>query len=334
MKQLSVKILLSIGVMATAMTSCMPSGGNKGSQGVGSHIGTNSTSTVVMACDASFENVMQQEVDVFEFINTNMTVLPMYMDETACVDSLVKGRAGVAVLARDLTNGERTRMKSAGRDPHTTRIAVDAIALIVNKDNNVNELTVSEITDILDGKYRTWRDIQPSKLDSIRVVFDHSASSTVRYMRDSLLDGRNFGASVYAQGNNKAVFDAVKNNKNAIGVIGVSWIASDMSGVAKSAEERAATLDNEDITDMGFNSDVKVLRVRRDDSLDSYQPYQAYILDGSYPLYRSIYMVNTGYSGTAAHAFYVFVTGWRGQKVIMSTGVLPSTVRPRVVAIN
>lgn len=325
--------LLGAGVMVAAMTSCMPSGGGNGSSS-GSRVGTNSSNVVVMACDASFENVMQQEVDVFEFINPTMSVLPMYIDESACVDSLIKGRAGVAVLARDLSNSERNRMKAAGRDPHTTRIAVDAIALIVNKDNNVNELTVGELTDILDGKYRTWRDIQPSKLDSIRVVFDHSGSSTVRYMRDSLLDGRQFGASVYAQGDNKAVFEAVKNNKNAIGVIGVSWIAADMSGAQKSAQERAEALDNEDVTDMGFSSDVKVLRVRRDDTIDSFQPYQAYILDGSYPLYRSIYMVNTGYSGTAAHAFYVFVTGWRGQKVIMSTGVLPSTVRPRVVAVN
>lgn len=107
-----------------------------------------------------------------------------------------------------------------------------------------------------------------------------------------------------------------------------------MSGASLTAAQRAEALDKEDVTDMGFSNDIKVLRVRRDDCIDSFQPYQAYILDGSYPLFRSMYMVNTGYSGTAAHAFYVFVTGWRGQKVIMSTGVLPSTVRPRVVSLN
>ncbi|MDE5635042.1 MAG: substrate-binding domain-containing protein, partial [Muribaculaceae bacterium] len=174
----------------------------------------------------------------------------------------------------------------------------------------------------------------PSPLGDISVVFDHPGSSTVRFMRDSLMDGRQLTGNVFAQGDNKAVFEAVKNNKNAMGVIGVSWIASDMSGADLSAEQRAARLDSEDVTDMGFSDDIKVLRVRLDDSVDSYQPYQAYILDGKYPLYRSMYMVNTGYSGTAAHAFYVFVTGWRGQKVIMSTGVLPSTVRPRVVTLN
>lgn len=324
---------IGMAVMVLAMTACSSGGGSKTSASTGAR-GINSSNIAVLACDASFENIMQQEVDVFEFINPKSTILPMYIDEGACVDSLLKGRASMAVISRELRPSEITMLKSAGRQPHTTRIAVDAIALIVNKSNPLNELTVSEITDILDGKYTAWRDLQPSPLGDISVVFDHKNSSTVRYMRDSLMDGRTLSGNVFAQGDNNAVLEAVKNNKNAMGVIGVSWIASDMSGAATSAQERAQNLDKEDVTDMGFSDDIKVLRVRLDDSLDSYQPYQAYILDGKYPLYRSMYMVNTGYSGTAAHSFYVFVTGWRGQKVIMSTGVLPSTVRPRVVSLN
>lgn len=319
-------------VMTLAVTACSSGSGSKPSSTASR--GINSSNIAVMACDASFENIIQQEIDVFEFINPKMTILPMYIDESACIDSLLKGRASTAVISRELRASEIKILRNAGRAPHTTRIAVDAIALIVNKKNPLNEITISEITDILDGKYHAWRDLQPSPLGDISVVFDHPGSSTVRFMRDSLMDGRQLTGNVFAQGDNKAVFEAVKNNKNAMGVIGVSWIASDMSGADLSAEQRAARLDSEDVTDMGFSDDIKVLRVRLDDSVDSYQPYQAYILDGKYPLYRSMYMVNTGYSGTAAHAFYVFVTGWRGQKVIMSTGVLPSTVRPRVVTLN
>ncbi len=315
-----------------AMTACSQNGGTK--TNTGRTTGVNSTNIAVMACDASFENVMQQEIDVFEFINPNSTILSMYLDEAACIDSLVKGRAQLAVATRELTQSETNFLKQAGRAPHTTRIAVDAIALIVNKDNPLNELTMSELIDILDGKFTDWNQLRPSKLGTINLVFDHKGSSTVRYMRDSLLDGRQIEATVYAPGDNNAVFQAVKTNRSAIGVIGVSWISSDMSGADKSAEARAQNLDNEDITDLGFSDEIKVLRLRRDDSIDSYQPYQAYILDGKYPLYRSIYMINTGYSGTAAKSFYVFVTGWRGQKLILGTGVLPSTVRPRVVTLS
>lgn len=324
---------LATAVITLAMTACSQNNKTAGT-GTATSRGANSTNIAVMACDASFQNVMEQEITVFEFINPQSTILPMYLDEAACVDSLVKGRAQLAVTTRELSQSETAFMKQAGRAPHTTRIAVDAVALIVNKENPLNELTMSELVDILDGKFKSWNEIRPSKLGDINLVFDHQGSSTVRYMRDSLLDGRMIGANVFAQGDNKAVFEAVKKNKSALGVIGVSWIASDMNGAALSTEERTRALDNEDITEMGFSNDIKVLRLRRDDSVDSYQPYQAYILDGKYPLYRSVFMINTGYSGTAAKSFYVFVTGWRGQKLILGTGVLPSTVRPRVVALN
>ena len=324
---------LATAVITLGMTACSQNSGTTTGARPASRI-ANSTNIAVMACDASFENVMEQEIAVFEFVNPQSTVLSMYLDEAACIDSIVKGRAQLAVTTRELSQSETAFMKQAGRAPHTTRIAVDAVALIVNKDNPLNELTMSELVDILDGKFKTWNEIRPSKLGDINVVFDHQGSSTVRYMRDSLLDGRMIDAKVFSQGDNKAVFEAVKKNKDALGVIGVSWIASDMNGAVLTPEERTQALDSEDITDMGFSNDIKVLRLRRDDSVDSYQPYQAYILEGKYPLYRSVYMINTGYSGTAAKSFYVFVTGWRGQKLILGTGALPSTMRPRIVTLN
>lgn len=327
--KLTIKNILGAVLLCLTVTACTNGGKQKGTV-----TRSSSPNVAVMACDASFQNIMQQEIDIFEYTNPGQSILPLYTDEAACVDSLMKGRANVAVISRQLSATETKTLKSKGRAPHTTRIAVDAIALIVNKANPMNEITMSELTRLLEGEFKTWHDIEPSPLGEIRVVFDHQGSSTVRFMRDSLLHGREIGADIYAQGSNPEVFEAVKNNKNAIGVIGVSWIAANMSGADMTTEERAGSLDNEDITDMGFSNEIKVLRVRRDDSLDSYQPYQAYILDGSYPLYRSMYMVNTSAQGTAAKSFYVFVTGWRGQKVILSTGVLPSTVRPRVVALN
>lgn len=324
-------LLSTIAALVVIVSAC--GGGSKTS--TGNSRSTTSSNVAVMACDASFENIMQQEIDIFEYINPKMSILPYYIDEAACVDSLLYSRARLAVISRELNSTETNYLKSHGRAPHTTRIAVDAIALIVNNDNPLNELTVGELREVLSGQFKAWKDIQPSPLGDISVVFDHQGSSTVRYMRDSLLNGSQFAPNVYAQGDNKAVFEAVRNNKNALGIIGVSWISSDMKGANQtSAAQRAARLEQNDTTTIDFNADVKVLRVRRDDQFDSFKPYQAYILDGSYPLYRSMYMVNTGVTGTAAHGFYVFVTSWRGQKVIQSTGVLPATVRPRVVSLN
>ena len=127
---------------------------------------------------------------------------------------------------------------------------------------------------------------------------------------------------------------SLASNRNAIGIIGVSWVSSDLSSREKSVEELAKAVEKSDTTTLDFTSDVKVLKIRGNNEVTAYKPYQAYIFDGSYPLYRSVYMVSTAPGGTVSHRFYSFVTGFQGQKIIQMTGILPATVRPRMVQVE
>ena len=239
-----------------------------------------------------------------------------------------------AVITRPLTDQEVSFLRSNKKVVHQQRIAVDALALIVNPANPVEILSRKDIAEILSGEVTRWDQVEPCKLGDIDVIFDHQGSSTVKYMRDSILNGKPFGPNVSAVKTNPDVFKAVAENKNAMGIIGVSWVASDMSGKDKTVEELAQAVEKSDTTTMDFNSDVKVLKVRGNDVVQAYKPYQAYIFDGSYPLYRSVYMVTTSPGGTVTHRFYSFVTGFQGQKMIQMTGILPATVRPRMVQVE
>lgn len=294
---------------------------------------TSTSGLTTIMCDNSFENIIQQEIDVFEYVYPEASVIPYYVSEAAAIDSLISLKTRLAVISRELTKEETEYLKGKKRNPRVQRIAVDAIALIVNPENPVEILSKSEIADILSGEVTDWNQIEPSKIGKINVVFDDAGSSTLKYMKDSLLNGKELGENVYAQGSNKAVFEAVKKSKNTVGVIGVSWITTDMKGVSTTIEEKAQTSASSDTTTLEFNREVKVLKVRRDDSIEAYKPYQAYIYSGQYPLFRSIYMVCASVSGTTSHGFYSFVTGFQGQKLIQMTGVLPATIQPRMVAL-
>lgn len=218
--------------------------------------------------------------------------------------------------------------------PKRKKIAVDAVAVIVNPENPVENLSVADLKEILTGKLTEWRDVYPSNLGKIQVVFDHSGSSVAKYMTDSVLHGAPYASNVYSAETMKAVFEAVKNRKNAIGLVGVSWISADLKKADMTAEERIKNLEVDDTTATTFTDQVKVLGINRNNSTIAYKPYQAYIFDGSYPLYRSIYMINTGGAGTLANGFFAFVTSFRGQKLMMSTGVLPATVHHRMVSVD
>ncbi|MBD5225220.1 MAG: hypothetical protein HDS68_04545 [Bacteroidales bacterium] len=295
---------------------------------------TSTSGIVLMACDASFENIMEQEIEVFEYIYPDANVLSYYIDEKACIDSLLFGKARLAVVSHDLTKEQQKYLASKQRSVRTQQIAVDAIAVIVNEANPINNLSMNDISEILTGKVTKWNDLYPTKLGNIQVVFDHNGSSVVKYMTDSLLNGGQFAENVYSAETMQGVFDVVKERKDAIGFVGVSWISSDLKTADMPAAERIKTLEMNDTTATTFINDVKVLGINRNDSPIAYKPYQAYIFDGSYPLYRSIYMINTGSIGTLANGFFTFVTSFRGQKLMMSTGVLPATVHRRMVSVN
>lgn len=288
---------------------------------------TSSSGIATIACDASFENILSQEIDVFEYIYPQASIIPYYVDESAAFDSLLNFSTKMIIATRPLNDKELSYLKSHDKIVRQSQIAVDALALIVNPENPIEQMSKQELREILSGKVTRWDEVSPSPLGEISVVFDHQGSSAAHYMRDSLLNGAPFAPNVYAQKTPQAVFDAVAKNKNAIGIIGVSWISSDMTERTRTREEMVKAVEENANVENTFSSAVKVLPVSADDEVLAYKPYQAYIFDGKYPLYRQVYMITAAAGGTLTHGFYTFVTSYRGQKIIQLTGVLPRVVQ-------
>lgn len=320
MKHLIAKLSALTALLISA-TAC-GSSDNKGGA-----LTTPSSGLTEIACDASFEDIIQQEIEVYEYIYPKANIMPYYVDENAAIDSLLNLSVKLAVTTRTLTDKEVAYLKSQKKQVRQSQIAVDALALIVNPENPIEIMDLPDLRDILSGKISEWDKVTPgSKLGKISVVFDHQGSSTVKYMRDSLLNGGELGPNCYAQKTPPAVFEAVEKNKNAIGIIGVSWINDNLQGRRPSTEELAQIIEKNDTIDQQFKTSVKVLKVQSPHSMTAYKPYQFYIFNGDYPLFRQIYLISTGAGGTLAHGFYSFVTGFQGQKLIQMTGVLPKTV--------
>ena len=179
---------------------------------------------------------------------------------------------------------------------------------------------------------------------AIKIVFDNAESSTVSYLRDKFLPkGKKLSETCnsFAQENNAQVFDIVKTDPNALGVISVSWLGEDLS-VAKKVpmDQRMEDYSNQNDTIASkLTSEVNILKISNpnednDFSPVAFKPYQAYIYSGEYPLVRKAYMVSTASNSTVLHSFYVFMTGFVGQKIISKTGILPYHMNPRVVELK
>lgn len=291
-------------------------------------------------CDESFKNILEQEIQIFQYQYPQSDVMARYMSESAALDSLLNDNVDLIITQKDLTQDQRRYLASKNRAYRSRMIAVDAVALIVNKNCDIDGLSMQELSDLMTGKYRTWGKIVPTKMrnDSIRLLFDGNASGVIHYAKEKFLKGKDFTFPVYSAKSSEEVFQLVEKNRNAIGFVGVSWIADDMGESQKSDEERFKQLNkSEQETEpsaIDFTDRVKVLRVRKMDKVEGVKPYQAYIADGSYPLFRKIYAIDAAPPGTPAHQFYVFLTGVIGQKIILQTGIMPGAEPVRIVDVS
>ena len=326
-RRIDIFMLLIAVVMSMAVASC-------GDQRPKS---TSTRGIARIMCDESFQSVLEQEIAVFEFQYPEASIMPDYINEHDALDSLFQNKVDLIIISHDLTKDQKTSLKKLGRGYRSKMIAVDAIAVIVNKQNDISDLSMDDLRDIFTGKVKRWGEVFPTNLknDTIKVMFDGSGTGVVNYMKEKFLNGGKFGPNVYARGSSSDVFDAVEQYKNVIGFIGVSWITSDLKSLEKPIAEKYEELkNNNEVSVIDFTDRIKVMPLRGDDQVKPVKPYQAYIYSGEYPLVRSIWAIDASYNGTLDHGFYSFITGVIGQKIILQTGILPAAEPVRYVEVE
>ena len=274
--------------------------------------------------DASFQPILDEELQVFLFQNLLDTLDAQYINEQEAVQKLMRLETWLAFTTRRLTEKEEQNLKDRRYLPRTYALAYDGLAIITNNANTDSCITVKDFKRILKGEVVNWKDLYPaSKLGTIDVVFDNPLSSTVRWCVDSLLDGKEFKApNIGAVKTSKAVVDYVEQHPNAMGIIGSNWLN-----------------DSRDTTNVTFKKNIQVMRVSRMDSAtaaNSWQPYQYYLYNGNYPLVRTIYALlnepRTGLPSNFAH----FCRLPKGQKIILQSGLLPiqAAMNQREIIVN
>ncbi len=300
--------------------------------------GSYSRGSATIYCDEGFKNILDEEIEVFEYTYPEASIIPYYVSEVEAIDALLDGKTQAAITTRELTK-EQVKMIRAKqkRIARSHCIAVDAVALVTNKDNPVATLSMEEIGAILKGEVTRWNQLGWNDTTSIKVVFDNPGSSTVKFMRDKFIGAKgNFGANIYAEKTNGEVVDIVKKNPSALGIVSVSWLGENLQGAAKvPVKERYEKLQNQnDTIATTLTTEINILKVRENDNPVGFKPYQLYINSGEYPLFRKVYMLTTASNASLVHGFYSFVTGFVGQKIISLTGIMPYNVHARVVALQ
>ena len=261
---------------------------------------TPTSGTIKFASDESFSQFLDEELQVYQYRYPQTHLLPIYTDDNTGMKMLLDLKVNLFFTSHGLQKGEDAILRGKGPIPSVFPVGYDGIAFIINKSNLDSCITVTDVKRLLRGDVTKWNQIYPhSKKGNIEVVFDNKASATLHFVVDSILGGKN----------SKAVIDYVKKTPNAIGVIGSNWLN-----------------DRSDSTNTTFRNDIRVMAISKTSKAEDYnswQPYQAYFLDGRYPFVRTIYAIVADPHQALPWAFANFIAGPIGQKIILRTGLLP-----------
>jgi phosphate transport system substrate-binding protein len=284
---------------------------------------TPTAGSIVIVSDESYQPLIATEADTFMGLYRNAKITVKYLPETDAFRELTGNDSiRLIVSARELNENEKGYFKSRNLIPVTTKIAIDAVALILNNENPDTLLKYNQVTDIINGKFFSWKQLDKnSNLDSINIVFDKNGSANTRYLKEKFLGTNSFPQNCYAVNSNTEVVEYVNQHKNALGVISVNWIS--------------------DIDDPSSNSFLKKVHVAEisppDTSKDAenfFKPYQGYIALNQYPLTRNVYIITReGRSGLGT-GFASFVAGDQGQRIVRLMGMLPATIPVRLIRLN
>ena len=230
---------------------------------------------------------------------------------TTAPPALIEGTAQFGPMSREMKSEEEASFeKKHGYRPARVRVAVDALAVFVHKDNPIKFLTLQQLDAIfsktrkggLAKEIRTWGDLGLTGEwagKPISLYGRNSASGTYGYFKEVALFKGDYKDQVKEQPGSSAVIQGVASDKYAIGYSGVGYKTADVRTVPLAMKEGQT----------GYDADAK----------------NAY--SGDYPLARFLYVyLNKNPNqelDPLRKEFVKYVFSKQGQQVVVKDGFFP-----------
>lgn len=147
------------------------------------------------------------------------------------IKALIDGTTDIADASRFIKDEEIKRAVEKGRYPVPFGIALDSIIPVVHPSNPIDNLTISELKSIYQGKVENWKEVGgPGR--PVVVISRDTSSGTYEVWEDIVLKGARVTPRALLLSSNGAVAQAVAKNKNAIGYIGIGYLNKDLKNVS------------------------------------------------------------------------------------------------------
>ena len=257
----------------------------------------------------TLNNLMTLWAEGFKKAYPNVNIQVEGKGSSTAPPALIEGTAQLGPMSRPMKSSEIDEFeKKFGYKPTEVPVAVDALAVFVNKDNPIKGLTMAQVDGIFSSSRKsgsedisTWGQVGLKgdwAAKTISIFGRNSASGTYGFFKDEALQKGDFKPTVKEQPGSSAVVQGIATDLGAIGYSGIGYKTSDVHTLA-----------------LGEESDELV------------EPSYENCVNGEYPLARFLYVYLNKKPGTAldplTSEFLKFVLSKEGQEVVVKDGYFP-----------
>ncbi len=261
----------------------------------------------------TMNNLLTLWLEGFKKYYPNVNIQVEGKGSSTAPPALISGTAQLGPMSRDMKQEEIDAFeKKFGYKPTELRVAIDALAVYVNKDNPIKGLTLPQVDAIFSktrrGGYKTdiarWGDLGLTgdwTNRGISLYGRNSASGTYGYFKEHALFKGDFKDQVKEQPGSASVVQGITEDRYGIGYSGIGY----------------------------RTSGVIALPLAKSDNDEFHSPDYENCLNGKYPLSRflNIYINKSPNKplDPLLKEFIKFVLSYEGQEVVVKDGYLPLT---------
>ncbi len=263
----------------------------------------------------TLNNVMTLWAETFKQQYPNVRIQIEGKGSSTAPPALISGTAQLGPMSREMKPTELDEFeKKFGYPPVKVRVAIDALAVYVNKDNPLEHLTLGQVDAVFSktrscggtADFANWADLglQGSWAQKpISLYGRNSASGTYGFFKEHALCNGDFKDTVKEQPGSASVVQGVTEDMYGIGYSGIGYKTSGVKAVALAAKDGAPFI-----------------------TTDADNVYA-----GKYPLARFLYVyVNQPPNKPAdplVKQFLTFVLSQQGQAIVVKDGYMPLTAK-------
>ena len=233
----------------------------------------------------------QKEAEGFMKTNKGAKVTVIGGGSGVGIAALLDGTTEIAMSSRKLKMDEKLKLQEAGKAFKEVTIAFDALAVVVNPDNKVGQLTREQLEGIFTGKITNWKDVGGDDL-KIVAYSRESSSGTYEFFKEHVLNKKNYAATCLNMPATGAIIQSVSQTKGAIGYVGLAYL----------------------------DKNIKTLKVSYDKGKTYVGPSLAAAKNKTYPIVRPLFYYYLSNIEKNVKPLVDYILSAEGQKIVEDVG--------------